>query len=95
MILHEADMIIVGSHDKATSLEKFLLGSVAKRLVSEAPCPVLVMRPRSTEALPEIEQPLAKNQARRRIGAPHRYRSAGRNVQAKENMPLLFPMGAQ
>jgi nucleotide-binding universal stress UspA family protein len=90
--LHGAQMIIVGSHDKTTSLERFLLGSVARRLVAEAPCPVLVMRPLSTEAVPEIEKPLEENQARRRIGLGHRYHAVSRNVQARENMPLLFPM---
>ncbi len=90
--MHEADMIIIGSHDKKSSIEKFLLGSVAKRLVGEAPCPVLVMRPRAIEAVPEVDEPLADGQARRRIALGHRYHSVSRNVRARENMPLLFPM---
>src|SRR5690606_34315283 len=44
--MSEANLIIVGAHDsRKGSLETLLLGSVAKKLVEEAPCPVLVMRP--------------------------------------------------
>jgi nucleotide-binding universal stress UspA family protein len=39
-----ADLIVVGSHS-ATRLERFLLGSVAERVVRYAHCPVLVARP--------------------------------------------------
>lgn len=90
--LHEAQMIIVGSHDKKTSLERMMLGSVTRRLIDEAPCPVMVMRPLTIQAVPEIEKPPESSQARRRIALGHRYHAVGRNVQARENMPLLFPM---
>lgn len=87
----EADMIIVGAEDKGT-LEKVLAGSVSRKIVQIAPCPVLVTRPRLTEALPEIEEPPPAELARRRIGLPHRYHETPRNVRARENMPLFFPM---
>jgi nucleotide-binding universal stress UspA family protein len=89
--LAEADMIIVGAQDKGI-LEKMLVGSVSRKIVQMAPCPVLVSRPRLTDAVPEIEAPAPAERARRRIGLPHRYHEAPRNVQARENMPLLFPM---
>jgi nucleotide-binding universal stress UspA family protein len=89
--MHDADLIVVGSHEAATSLQDYLLGSVPKRLVEEAPCPVLVVRPRAVDALPEIEKPRA-NGPRRVVGLPHKYHYVDRNTRAQENMPLLFPM---
>jgi nucleotide-binding universal stress UspA family protein len=41
-----ADLIFVGSHNKA-SLERMLLGSVSERVVREAHCPVMVARPKT------------------------------------------------
>ena len=38
-----ADLLVVGTHAR-TGVSHFLLGSVAERLVREAPCPVLVAR---------------------------------------------------
>jgi len=92
--MHDADLIVVGSHESATSLQDYLLGSVPKRLVDEAPCPVLVVRPRAVEALPEIEQ-ANENEPQRTIGLPHRYHYVDRNTRSQENMPLLFPMGSR
>ncbi len=88
--MSEANMIIVGAHDsRKGTLE---MGSVAKKLVEEAPCPVLVMRPRMVESLPEVESAPQPGQAKRTLGAAHRYSGATRNQTARENMPLLFPM---
>ena len=39
----EVDLIIMGTHGR-TGLTHVLLGSVAERVVREAPCPVLVTR---------------------------------------------------
>ena len=39
------DLIVIGTHGR-TGVARFLLGSVAERVVREAPCPVLVARPR-------------------------------------------------
>ncbi len=40
-----ADMVIVGSHGRGT-VGRLLLGSVSEHVVRNAPCPVLVVRPR-------------------------------------------------
>jgi nucleotide-binding universal stress UspA family protein len=49
-----AHMIIVGSRPKS-GLERVVLGSVAADVLANAPCPVLVARPRTVEGLPEVE----------------------------------------
>lgn len=38
------DMIVIGTHGR-TGLDRWLLGSVAERIVRRAPCPVLTVRP--------------------------------------------------
>ncbi|HSN89855.1 MAG TPA: universal stress protein [Anaeromyxobacteraceae bacterium] len=38
------DLAVVGTHGR-TGLRRLVLGSVAERVVREAPCPVLVVRP--------------------------------------------------
>jgi nucleotide-binding universal stress UspA family protein len=42
-----ADLIVVGTHGLG-GVERFLLGSVAERVLRKAPCPVLTVPPRST-----------------------------------------------
>lgn len=39
------DAVVVGTHGR-TGLGRLVLGSVAERVVREAPCPVVVVRPR-------------------------------------------------
>jgi universal stress protein A len=39
----QADLIVLGTHGR-TGLRRALIGSVAERVVREAPCPVLVVR---------------------------------------------------
>jgi nucleotide-binding universal stress UspA family protein len=39
-----ADMIVMGTQGR-TGLERFMLGSVAERVIRRAPCPVLTVRP--------------------------------------------------
>lgn len=41
---HEADLIVIGSHGRS-GLAHVLMGSVAERVVRNAGCPVLVVRP--------------------------------------------------
>ncbi len=45
-----ADMIVISTHGH-TGLKHLLLGSVAERVVRDAPCPVLVVREREHEFL--------------------------------------------
>jgi nucleotide-binding universal stress UspA family protein len=40
-----ADVIVMGTHGR-TGLSRFLMGSVATRVLREAPCPVLTVRRR-------------------------------------------------
>ena len=44
-----ADMILVGSHGRG-AVGRLFLGSVSEHVVRNAPCPVLVVRPRETAA---------------------------------------------
>lgn len=44
-----ADMVLVGSHGRGP-VGRFLLGSVSEHVVRNAPCPVLVVRPREVPA---------------------------------------------
>jgi nucleotide-binding universal stress UspA family protein len=43
---HRADLVVVGTRGLSRG-SRMLLGSVSSRLVNEAPCPVLVVRPHS------------------------------------------------
>jgi universal stress protein A len=43
---HRVDLVIISTHGR-TGLSHVLLGSVAERIVREAPCPVLTIRDRS------------------------------------------------
>lgn len=42
------DMVLVGSHGRG-AVGRFFLGSVSEHVVRNAPCPVLVVRPRDAE----------------------------------------------
>jgi universal stress protein family protein len=53
-----ADWVVVGTHNH-TGLERLLLGSVAASLVRNAPCPVLVCRPKSVPTWQRIAPPCA------------------------------------
>jgi nucleotide-binding universal stress UspA family protein len=44
---HPTDLLVVGSRGLSTA-QRFLLGSVSTGLVTRAPCPVLVVRPKPT-----------------------------------------------
>ena len=46
----QADMVLVGSHGRGP-VGRLLLGSVSEFVVRNAPCPVLVVRPRETAGL--------------------------------------------
>jgi nucleotide-binding universal stress UspA family protein len=53
----EADLVVVGTHGRRGAA-RLILGSVAEEVVRLAPCPVLVVRPKSAdESVPKIEPP--------------------------------------
>lgn len=63
----DADLVVVGSHGRH-GVERFLLGSVAERVVRLARCPVWVVRPKDHAAelkIPEIAPPCPDCVARR------------------------------
>ena len=42
-VKYAADLIVLGSHGRS-GLSRLLLGSVAERVIGQAPCPVLVVK---------------------------------------------------
>jgi nucleotide-binding universal stress UspA family protein len=50
------DLVVMGTHGR-TELEHAILGSVAEKVVREAPCPVLVVRPRLSRAADRLAAP--------------------------------------
>jgi nucleotide-binding universal stress UspA family protein len=50
----EADLIVVGSHGR-TGISKLLLGSVSEALVTNAPCPVLVVKRKNADDASETQ----------------------------------------
>jgi nucleotide-binding universal stress UspA family protein len=47
---HSCDLIVMGTHGR-TGLNRLLVGSVAERVIRQAPCPVLIAK------LPEADNP--------------------------------------
>ncbi len=98
-----ADLLVVGTHG-LTGIARFLLGSVAHALVTLAPCPVLVVRPKQASLVPVVEPPCPRCvEARRESGGlelwcdQHRARRNRRHIyyqndrSAEEtNFPLVF-----
>lgn len=65
-----ADMIFIGSHGK-TGLERMLLGSTSERVVREALCPVMVVRPKTYKDVDLLK--VVKFEHRPTYAKPHRY----------------------
>ena len=99
----EADLVVVGTHGRA-GLARFVLGSVAHAVVSLAPCPVLVVRPKEIPFVPAIEPPCPRclearkqshgrelwcDQHRARHGQRHTYHQDDR-AGHETNFPLVF-----
>lgn len=73
-----ADYIFIGSHG-LTGIERVLIGSVSERVVREAKCPVMVVRPRTypdVERMHVIEYP----HERKPFHPPHRYKYTDNRV---------------
>lgn len=51
---HAADLLVLGTHGR-TGLKRLVLGSVAERVMRQAPCPVMVVRPKEPGAI-EVER---------------------------------------
>jgi nucleotide-binding universal stress UspA family protein len=51
----DADVLVVGSHERH-GLDRIAIGSVARRLMREAPCPVLVVKPPDPSATVETNE---------------------------------------
>jgi nucleotide-binding universal stress UspA family protein len=98
----EADLIMVGTHNRR-GVERLLLGSVAERVVREAPCPVLVVRPKEAANIPQIQPACSQCVATRKStggkelwcaqhsehhGRRHTYHYLHRNM-AESNLPLI------
>jgi len=47
-----ADLVVMGTHGRS-GFERLLIGSVAEKVVRKAPCPVLLVPPHLTTAVPE------------------------------------------
>lgn len=101
----DAELIVVGTHGRR-GFRRLLLGSVAEAVVRQAPCPVLVMRPKATqEEAPKIEPPCARcvearkasngqvlwcEQHATRHGQRHTYHYESR-TELEANPPLVIP----
>ncbi|HEY3498332.1 MAG TPA: universal stress protein [Polyangiaceae bacterium] len=100
----EADLVVVGTEGKR-GLTRLVLGSTAEATVRLAPCPVLVVRPKTAPLpVPAIEPPCPRcvearrasggretwcEQHRERHGQRHTYHQGDR-VGADTNMPLIM-----
>ncbi|PQJ33743.1 universal stress protein [Salinibacter sp. 10B] len=51
---HEVDLIVMATHGR-TGLDRFLIGSVAEKVVRRAPCPVFTLKSFGKSLLPESE----------------------------------------
>jgi len=98
----EADLVVVGTHGR-TGLARLLLVSVAHGVVTHAPCPVLVVRPKQADLVPGIEPPCPRCVEERRKsggaelwceqhrthGRRHTYYQNDRSA-TETNFPLVF-----
>jgi universal stress protein A len=57
---HGPDLLVLGTHGRR-GLRRFVLGSVAERVLREAPCPVLVARARKRDDAREVAAEAAQH----------------------------------
>jgi nucleotide-binding universal stress UspA family protein len=82
-----ADLIFIGSHGRV-GLERFLLGSVSERVVREARCPVMVVRPKSYKDV-VLAKTVPYDHERHAHSLPHRYSYSDRiATQRSKDWPL-------
>ena len=73
-----ADLIFIGSHGK-TGVERLVLGSVSERVVREARCPVMVVRPKGYDDV-QLLHVTEHEHAPAAYRAPHRYSYNNRQI---------------
>lgn len=99
----DADLIVVGTHGRR-GVKRFMLGSIAERVVRLATCPVLVVRPKTSRAaatasdVPDIEPPCPRcaevrqmTQGRELWCNQHRERHGRRHTYHSRETPSAFP----
>jgi nucleotide-binding universal stress UspA family protein len=62
----EADLVVVGNHDRA-GVNRSFFGSVVEKLVRTAPCPVLIVRSKSIPSFDTIAPPCPACEASKRL----------------------------
>lgn len=78
-----ADLVFVGSHS-LTGLERLVLGSVSARVVREAHCPVMVVRPKTYEAV-DLMKVIRYDHERKAYPPPHRFSYVDRQAITRPN----------
>jgi nucleotide-binding universal stress UspA family protein len=94
-----ADLVVVGTHTH-TGMERLLLGSVAASLIRNAPCPVLVCRPKAAAKWERILPPCADCRAaqQRTDGKSlwcERHAQHHRRAHTYSEVPASFGIGSQ
>ena len=77
------DLVFVGSHG-LTGLERLILGSVSERIVREAHCPVMVVRPKTYEAV-DLMNVIRYDHERKPYTPPHRFSYVDRQAITRPN----------
>jgi len=81
-----ADLIFVGSHGK-TGVERLVLGSVSERIMREAKCPVMVVRPKTYKDIDLMKVKLYEH-VRTPHREPHVYSYSNREVIPRSVAPI-------
>jgi nucleotide-binding universal stress UspA family protein len=94
-----ADLVVVGTHGH-TGLERLLLGSVGASLIRNAPCPVLVCRPKAVPQWEQILPPCADCRAMQESTARktlwcERHAQHHPRAHTYSEAPASFGIGAQ
>jgi len=84
-LCHEtgADLVFIGTHG-TTGLERLVLGSVSERVVREARCPVMVVRPKGYEDV-DLLSVFRYDHEHKAYTPPHRYSYVDRTSVTRPN----------